>query len=160
MKTAVLALAVSGCSFVFVEGPPSNYQHQTDVHCTSNEVFPMLDVVFAGINALDVSMVGSHQYHIDDSTTESLFMGVSAGLIAVHIASAIYGFVKTSSCQDAMANLSARSPHRFENFLPPQQTPTTPAPPPVPPPTEAVPATQEQPPAPAPPEPATEPTPP
>ena len=158
MKTAVLALAVSGCSFLYVEGPPSNYQHMTDVHCTSNDVFPRLDVLFAGLNALDVSLVGSHQFHIDDSSTESIFLGVSAALIAVHIASAIYGFTKTSSCEEAMANLAARSPHRFENFLPPQQTPTTPAPPPVPPPTEVVPA-QQEPPPPAP-EPAPEPTPP
>lgn len=150
MKTAMLALAVSGCSFVFVEGPPSNYQHMTDVHCTSSDVFPMLDVIFAGIDALDLSMVGSHQVHIDDSSTESAFLGVSAAMMAVHIASAIYGFAKTSTCQEAMANISARTPHRFENFLPPQQTPTTPAPPPAPPPTEVVPAQQEPPPPPPP----------
>jgi hypothetical protein len=153
MKAAALALLISGCSFMYVQGPPSNYQHMTDVQCTSNDVFPMLDVVFAGLNALDLSLVGSHQFHIEDSGTETVFMGVSAVLVAVHIASAIYGFAKTSSCQEAMANLSARTPHRFQNFLPPQQTPTTPAPPPAPPATGVVPA-QQEPPPPAPPEPA------
>jgi len=147
MKTATLALAVSGCSFMYVQGPPSNYQHMADVHCTSDDRLPMLDVVFAGINALDLSLVGSHQFRIEDSGTESVFMGVSAALIAVHIASAIYGFAKTSSCQEALANVSARTPHQFKNFLPPPPPPAPPPPPP-PAPTEAVPAQQEQPPAP------------
>src|SRR5205823_1255722 len=105
MKRVAIALLVSGCSFVFVQGPPANYQHMEDFHCTSSEVAPMLDVVFAGLHALDLSLVGSNQFRLDDST-KSAVIGIDLALIAVHVASAIYGFVKTSDCQEAMGQLS------------------------------------------------------
>jgi hypothetical protein len=140
MKIAALALVASGCSFVFVEGPPSNYQHMTDFHCTSSEVPPMIDAILVGANALSLSLVASHQYRIQDESVEKTVIAIDAVLIAVHVASAIYGFVRTETCQEAMATLSARRPHRFQNFLPPAP------PPPAPPaPTEAVPAAQEEP---------------
>jgi hypothetical protein len=123
MRLLAVAFLLSGCSFLFVQGPPSNYQHMDDFHCTPSDTPPMLDVIFAGVNALDLSLVGSHQYRIEDSSVESAVIATDAILIAVHIASAIYGFAKTTECQEALANLSARRPHRFQNFLPPPPPP-------------------------------------
>src|SRR5262249_10978313 len=55
---ALVALLGSGCSFIFVEGPPEGHRSMEDFHCTSSQVAPMVDALLAGVHALDLSLVG------------------------------------------------------------------------------------------------------
>ena len=48
MRRIVLALALlSGCSFVFVSGPPAHHEQLPYVSCTESRVAPVLDTIFA-----------------------------------------------------------------------------------------------------------------
>jgi hypothetical protein len=45
-----LILATTGCSLLFVHGPPDGYQEMESFSCTESRVLPILDVVEVGAN--------------------------------------------------------------------------------------------------------------
>jgi len=92
-----LALATSGCSFVFVTpaAPPSRRD------CTSSRVAPIADSV---LGAYEVFRTG-YAISAPDELYEELGVpreadiAVGAGLTALFVGSAIYGYVKTAECE-------------------------------------------------------------
>ena len=44
-----LILATTGCSFVFVNGPPRGHEEMAEFTCTESRAVPILDAVGAGL---------------------------------------------------------------------------------------------------------------
>ncbi len=109
----LLALAVSGCSFIFVRGPPSDRPQSAAVDCTSSVVAPVLDLIWAGLNGTGaVQAMATDQAAWDANTTTSrgAVIGVGLAWLVISGASAIYGFKTTDACRQAVAAQTARMP--------------------------------------------------
>jgi hypothetical protein len=100
--SAVLALACSSCSFVFVQ-PPHHVEDQlaeSPRHCTSSKAAPIVDTLITGLEAVRTGLAVS----ADDSAYQNspidrkTDIGLGVGLTALFLASSIYGFYETGQC--------------------------------------------------------------
>ena len=104
---AALLTVSAGCSFAFVDGPPTNHRKLPFFSCTTSNTLPIVDLVIGG--ALAASSVGVIDGSGSGSNTTAT-VAVAVGEAALFAASAIYGFNKTSACRDASAELLGRLP--------------------------------------------------
>lgn len=156
MKTSrLLALVVSllcwsssGCSWLFVQPLPANYERGDDVNCTTNRAAPVIDTL------LTLSNVGSAVYVAGQDNVTNKGTAVTAGLLvgALWFSSAIYGYSKTADCAAAMEDDAPPPRYRRPMTRRPVAPPNY-APPSSPPPDGWSPSVTVQPPA-APPAPA------
>ena len=119
---------LAGCSFAFVHGPPANHERLPYFDCTTSNVLPVLDTVFAGIAVADTIGAASGSQAFSSPKGEALFFAGEAVLVG---ASAAYGYSKTSDCrkaQDLMFKRAATQP-MMPAFAPGPLLP--PGPPPV-----------------------------
>jgi hypothetical protein len=107
---ALLTLLPAGCSFAFVDGPPSTHKQLPYFECTSSNVLPTVDAVVGGIygvaaaaTLIDSSSSSSSSYSNDRS--DALLAGA---LAVVAVSSAVYGYHRTSSCREAKEQLMLR----------------------------------------------------
>ena len=99
---AVALTALSGCSLLFVEGPPRDHASRHFFDCTSSMVVPGMDAALTGALALSVLGVSSDQTHTTgDIVTQS-------ALVVGALASATYGYMKVSRCREAKDDLAER----------------------------------------------------
>lgn len=105
---AVLSIGLlsttSGCSFLFVRGPPDAPPPGKAIHCSTSRVAPVLDSIFAG---LEVARVG-----IDAASSDAQFQGapinrgtdiaLGAAFGVLFAVSAGYGFTTTDRCSRAL----------------------------------------------------------
>jgi hypothetical protein len=107
---AVLALFPTGCSFAFVDGPPTTHKQLPYFECTSSNVLPTVDAVLGGIYGIAavgtlVDAASSSSSSYSDNKGDAILAGAAA---AVLLASGIYGYQKTSSCREAKEQLMVR----------------------------------------------------
>jgi hypothetical protein len=137
------ALDIGGCSFVFIDGPPTEHAKMSYFDCTSTYGLPVADGLFALTGALGAgeALSQSKQAYSDKNggASRNAAAGLDITLAALGAVSAVYGIVQTERCDRAKEALKARI------FAPPLQRPEFP--PPVP----APPSTAPPPPVPAPP---------
>src|SRR4051812_28603088 len=129
LVTLCVALSVSGggCSFIFVDGPPTQHKKMPYFDCTSSNVLPVVDSVIGGVYGIAaVSELASRdQYSTSSSTSENLSMLGAAALFA---ASGIYGFGKTSSCREAKDELLQRASQQQDAYRASGFAPASPPP--------------------------------
>jgi hypothetical protein len=128
LVTLCLAVGVSGggCSFIFVDGPPTQHKKMPYFDCTSSNVLPVVDSVIGGIYGIAAaSELANHDQYSSTSTSENLGM---LGFAALFAASGIYGFGKTSSCREAKAELVERASQQPSGFGASSFAPTSPPP--------------------------------
>lgn len=122
VAAVILSVAGSGCSFLFVNGPPPDHKTSTFFDCTSSNTIPFVDVAFAAGSVLEAveGGTGVQSQGYDTTTTsrtgEAVTFGVTAAVLA---ASAAYGFNKTSQCREALADLVRRTPPAAPTLAPP-----------------------------------------
>jgi hypothetical protein len=108
----LLHIAASGCSFIFVHGPPANHQQSLSFDCTSSVVAPVLDLIWAGLNGTGAIQAASTDDYTWNqrypSTSKSTVLAVGVGWALLSGASAIYGFKQTDSCRTAQTDLAIR----------------------------------------------------
>jgi hypothetical protein len=126
MKLAafLLALGISGCSFIFVRGPPSERPQSGAVDCTSSVVAPVLDLIWAGLNGTGaVQAISTDQatWNRQTTTSRDAVIGIGLTWLVVSGASAIYGFKTTDACRQAVA---ASRPGRLPPPPPPPPGPS------------------------------------
>lgn len=110
-----MAMWLSGCSFVFVSGPPSNHAQLASFSCSESRVAPVLDTIMAVLQALNFVYAAS----IDDQQWDDNYDGdppigrgtviplyAAAALLAT--GSAYYGYKRTGDCRDAKAQAMMR----------------------------------------------------
>jgi hypothetical protein len=128
-------LGASGCSFIFVDGPPTQHQKMPYFDCSSSNALPILDVAIAAAEGLTAAsdLAGRDQYNSSYVTTEAV---TQLGVAALFAASGISGFSKTSACREAkdqlMLRMQRQSGYGAPGFAPPSPPPGYGAP--VPPP--------------------------
>lgn len=102
---ALLALVFGGCSFAFVDGPPSMHKQLPYFECTSSRAWPTVDIVVGGVTGIEAVALLSDNQIYSDSRTEA---AIAAGEAALFVASAVYGYEKTSDCREAKDELIQR----------------------------------------------------
>ena len=110
-RIAVLSLALMGCSFAFVRGAPDldELPRGAPIECTNSDFWPMIDAIAVGGGALGLMVLSDTPSMQQDTTYNTLF-GASLVSVLVYTASAIYGFVRASNCQDAIITARKRHP--------------------------------------------------
>ena len=89
----------SGCSFVFIKGPPADHESRPYFECTSEPIvaiMPVADAVagaLVGFGAMVATQVPSGENQGDAMAA----WAIASGLLA----SAVYGLASASRCQDA-----------------------------------------------------------
>jgi hypothetical protein len=110
-KRAVLAVVVGGssvgCSWAFVNGPPPNHKALAYFDCTSSNLLPTGDLLFAGAAAVDAIAGFSGASGVPTNRAALAGFAVEGALFG---ASAIYGYSKTASCREAQAEMVKRAP--------------------------------------------------
>jgi hypothetical protein len=154
--TVLLSVSGSGCSFVFVDGPPTMHKQLPYFECTSSNALPTVDLVLGAVIGIGAGAELAASSGSTYSSGNNTGAAVAIGEAALFAASAIYGYQKTSSCREAKADLMLRLPRNpgygpgFGPYAPPPPA----VDPWVTPPTGAFAAPPPPPAAPAPPQPA------
>jgi hypothetical protein len=109
LRGAIVLALVSGCSFVFVDGPAADRAVGAPVDCTSVPVAPVIDTGLAvlGVVGAVVAQQRLGEPEGDDfPNNDFLRMQRTFSIIGAVIegASAGYGFVKTRACRRARAS--------------------------------------------------------
>jgi hypothetical protein len=125
----------SGCSFLFVDGPPAQHQKMAYFDCTSSNALPVIDVALGGIYGIGAA--SELATSVDSGTTSDRTSAfVALGAATLFVASGITGFSKTSSCREAKDQLVHRASQRPAGHAAPGFAPASPPPgygaPPVP----------------------------
>jgi hypothetical protein len=110
-----LSSSLSGCSWIFVQPLPPRYERGDRTDCTTNRAAPVIDTI------LTLTNVGSAVYEAGQDNVANKGAAVTAGLLvgALWFSSAIYGYSKTSECEDAMADDEPRGYSRPRTHLRP-----------------------------------------
>jgi hypothetical protein len=121
MRRIVLVLALlSGCSFVFVSGPPPQHEQLPYFSCTESRVAPVLDTIFAvlqGANLILAASVDDEQwaenYNGDPPISRTSSIPLYAVATLLGVGGAYYGYTRTAACRDAKAQAMGRSNRNF-----------------------------------------------
>jgi len=154
-------LALGGCSFALVSGPPSNHRELPVFECTQSRVAPVLDTIWTALMVLNfVSVVGQSDaewdategFNGDPPFSRKTALGMYTVFAALGGAGMYYGYSTTSECKRAKADMAGRimqgqggqpgwplpgpSPQPGQpgqpGTWPPPAPPTAPMPPPAP----------------------------
>ena len=127
--------SLSGCSWIFVQplpvDDPGDY-----AHCTTTRIAPVFDTIFT------VTNLASAVYVAGEDNAKNKGVAVTAGVAAggLWLASAIYGYTKTSACiaakeeGDSLPFYQRQHPYGYVpppvDYPAPQPAPDRPQPPP------------------------------
>jgi hypothetical protein len=117
VRAILLSLAVSGCSVAFVNGPPANHRQMPAFSCTEMRIAPILDLVFAGVEGINLGGALA----VSDDRWNSTFnnsppfsrqtaIAVYSTIIGLALLDLYYGYTRTAECREARAELAARTP--------------------------------------------------
>ena len=109
-------VALAGCSFVFVSGPPPRHRELPSFDCTTSRIVPILDTVWTGLMALNLLTTlavndadWDKQFAPNDPpfsrTSGTVGYAVAAGVGA---AGMVYGYLKTGACRRAKEEWTIR----------------------------------------------------
>jgi len=87
----------SGCSFLFVHGPPANHAELASFECSDSNAWPVVDAIWAGLNGLGAASAAGD----DANPDQGQIVAVGVTWLVVSGISAIYGFGKVAACHDA-----------------------------------------------------------
>lgn len=90
-------LLQSGCSFLFVKGPPANHAEMASFDCSESNALPVLDLIWAGLNGIGAASAAGD----DQIMNQEQIVGVGLAWVVVSGISAIYGFNKVGQCKNA-----------------------------------------------------------
>ena len=120
----MLAVAVTGCSFPLVSGPPAQHADLPAFDCTESRLGPVLDSVWTGLELVNVALAlarsdqsWAEQFGGDPPITRTHVIPVYAVLAAIGAAGMYYGYTRTAACRAAKAELAGRTP---QTLGPPQ----------------------------------------
>jgi hypothetical protein len=106
MSVAGAAIAMSGCSYLFVKGPPTGHDVLPYFTCTESNVVPTLDAIWAGLNGFGAARAASAEDGTYVNQDEAILIGTM--WLVVSGLSSHSGFRKTRSCRTAVQQLTQR----------------------------------------------------
>jgi len=109
-------VALTGCSFALVSGPPANHQQLPVVECTTSRLGPILDMIWTGLQASNLVLaVATTNAKWDEqfAPEEAPFsrktgIAMYSGFAALGAAGLYYGWTRTGACREAKAELIVR----------------------------------------------------
>ncbi len=121
----VISLCASGCSFLFVQGPPAGHEQMRVVSCTDSKTLPLLDAIWAGASALDLILYATDEGYggrdrgagIAESAARALIWGIAASK----------GYKKVRECRAAKELWARRIGGQGPDELGPQLVPVEPS---------------------------------
>jgi hypothetical protein len=101
-------LITTGCSFLFVHGPPDHPSHSRVVDCTSSRLAPILDTIFATgeVVRIGVDIAASDDAFASAPIKKDADIGLGAVFGGLFLSSAVYGYIKTARCSEAVRGQS------------------------------------------------------
>lgn len=116
LRTVVLLVAMSGCSFALVSGPPANHAQLPAFDCTTSRVGPVLDTIWTLLQVSNLAIRASQSdaeyasgfVNNDPPISRGTTMVINGVLAGLGAAGMYYGFSKTGECKSAKAALNAR----------------------------------------------------
>jgi hypothetical protein len=90
-----------GCSWIFVNSLPADYQRGDRVDCTTSVAAPVADTLLAGSSVAGVLLIAGTSNGKSTPATNAL---VTSALVwtGIYIGSAIHGYRATSACREVM----------------------------------------------------------
>src|SRR5512132_2406578 len=103
----VMVMSLSGCSFLFVKGPPPNHEQLPYFACTESRAGPVLDTLFTLLQSANLRLAASSSDHewkdrfggsapIERGNAVPLYVA----LTALGVGGMYYGFKNTGECRD------------------------------------------------------------
>ncbi len=118
----VLTLSLGGCSFLFVKAPPIGYQDMEYFPCTESKTVPVLDGVWAGLNALGAILALADNETADRGRV--VLVGTSWAVVSG--GAMLWGSQRVDECRAAKAEVAGREEAARALFMRLQpSTPTT-----------------------------------
>src|SRR5687768_11374098 len=125
-----LMAANSACSLIFVKPPESSGavgRGSGLTECTSSKVAPVLDSVFAGVQAVRTVLAITADDRVYDDPqplSREADVGIGFGLTALFLGSAAYGYATTSKCATAeQKQLESDDRHEWTTPVPARTIP-------------------------------------
>ena len=101
---ALMPLVAAGCSFVLVKAPPPGHQELASFDCTAEKSVPIVDAIFAGLNALSVIGIAGG----DPIDNKGAGIGFALGIEVLQGVSAWTGDKRVDECRAAKRALAER----------------------------------------------------
>jgi hypothetical protein len=103
-----LVLSLTGCSFLFVQGPPSYAQDFAYIQCTESNVVPTLDFIWGGLNLVGAIVIGQDPDSYDNPDV-AVVSGI--GWFILSTWSGLTGLERTKACREGLrrASIAARA---------------------------------------------------
>lgn len=118
MSCALALAASSGCSYVFVIGPPDPPDPPAPgaaVACTEGRTAPVIDTMLLASNAISMGLNASRANSVDGDeeypNAKSYLIGSMIG-VALYGSSALYGYKKTGACRELRSQGTSSGPSR------------------------------------------------
>jgi hypothetical protein len=119
---ALFALSSTGCSLLFVNERPSPRPGSlapAAAKCTSSQVAPVLDTIFAGLEAARTVYAASADDSVYENPNQPLSRGTDValglGFTALFLGSSLYGYVATRNCRKYEKDSDDTSEHEWES---------------------------------------------
>src|SRR5687767_5586014 len=96
----------SGCSFLFVKGPPVGHAGMVTFECSDSRGWPTFDVIWAGLNGIGAASAAGD----DENPDQGQIVAVGLAWLVLSGISAGYGFSKVSDCEKAKRARDERYP--------------------------------------------------
>jgi hypothetical protein len=112
LLAVVLLVATGGCSFLFVEGPPREHRQMAYFDCTESRLVPILETILVAAEGLYLSAAlraSDAEWEEDNDgldRDDAIALSVVRG--SVFATSAVFGYVRSSDCREAKAELAIR----------------------------------------------------
>jgi hypothetical protein len=100
-----------GCSYLFVQPAPPGPPRSASVNSTTNRAAPVIDTIFTATNLASAAYVAGQ----DDATNKGQAVTLGLAVAGLWLSSAIYGYAKTSECEDVLAE-DDQGPYRPANY--------------------------------------------
>ena len=121
----VLAFMSSGCSLLFVKGPPDASSSEIisgpGAECTSSKLAPGFDTAFAGLEIVRTGLAASADDSVYQNPNQLLSreadVGLGIGFAALFLGSAIYGFATTERCTKLQQPVAPTSSSSAKNVV-------------------------------------------
>jgi hypothetical protein len=103
-------VATSGCSLLFVDGPPPERARQQSIKCTDSNFWPVVDVLWAGFQVGRTAFAVSRDdsYYKDNPLSRESDIALGIAFLGLHTVSSVVGFRAVSQCNEALGDERAR----------------------------------------------------
>jgi hypothetical protein len=128
MRFMVVAVVVvlSGCSFMFVSGPPPNHEQLPSFSCSESRAAPVVDTILAALQVLNLATAAgntdeewNNRFNGNPPISRDTAVPLYVATTVLTTVSAYYGYKNTGECRAAKEQAAAR----YMQYAPPPYAP-------------------------------------